>query len=83
MATLKDGELYSELEGHQPVVYIVTQIPFLSLQCCRDFQTTKLACNAIRFYVNYIQPVKFFEINITSLQDKPADVNEFALSLTI
>ena len=47
METLKDGELYSRLEGNQTFVYTVTQIPFLSLQCCRDFQTSKLECNAI------------------------------------
>ena len=47
MATLKDEELYSELEEHQTVVYAVTQIPLLSLQCCRDFQAGKLASNAI------------------------------------
>ena len=47
MATLKDGELFSGLEGHQPFAYTVTEIPLLSLQRCRDFQTTKLACNAI------------------------------------
>ena len=47
MATFKDGEIYSGLEGHQPFVYVVTQIPLLSLQCCRDFQIRKLACNAI------------------------------------
>ena len=47
MATLKDGELYSRLEGHQTVVYVVTQIPLLSLQCCRNFWTGKLARNAI------------------------------------
>ena len=47
MAKLKDGELYAGLEGRQPVVYAVTQIPLLSLQCCRDFQIRKLACNAI------------------------------------
>ena len=47
MATLKDGELYSGLEGPQPVVYAVTQIPLLSLQNFHDFQTRKLACNAI------------------------------------
>ena len=28
MTTLKDGELYSGLEGNQPIVYAVTQIPF-------------------------------------------------------
>ena len=43
MATLKDGELYSGLEGNQTVVYAVTQISLPSLQCCRDFQTRKLA----------------------------------------
>ena len=47
MATLKGGELYSGLEGNQTAVYAVTQIPLLSLQCCRDFQTRKLASNAI------------------------------------
>ena len=35
-----EGRLLSSgLEGHQPLVYAVTQIPLLSLQCCRDFQT--------------------------------------------
>ena len=43
MATLKEGELYSGLEGNQTVVYAVTQIPLLSLQCCRDFQTKKIS----------------------------------------
>ena len=47
MATLKDRELYSGLEGYQTIVYAVTHIPLLSLQCCRDFQTRKLACNTI------------------------------------
>ena len=47
MATLKDGELCYGLEGHQPLVYAVKQIPLLSLQCCRGFQTGKLACNAV------------------------------------
>ena len=47
MATLKDGELYSALEGQQLVVYAVTQTSLFSLQCCRDFQTTKLASKAI------------------------------------
>ena len=42
MAILKDGELYSELEGNHTVVYAVTSIPLLSLQCCRDFQIRKL-----------------------------------------
>ena len=65
MATFKDGEFYSTLGGHQPVVYAVTQIPLHSLQCCRDFQTRKLGCN------------------ITSLIDKPTDVNALESSLTI
>ena len=43
MATLKDGELYSGLEGHRHVVYAVTEIPVLSLQRCREFQARKLA----------------------------------------
>ena len=47
MATLKDGELFSGLEGHQSCAYAVTEIPFISLQRFRDFQTRKLACNAI------------------------------------
>ena len=47
MATLKNGERYSGLEGNQTVVQTVTQIPLLYLQCCRDFQTRKCACNAI------------------------------------
>ena len=83
MARLKDGELCSGLERHQPLVYAVIQIPSLSLQCCRDFQTRNLACNNIWFYVNYIEHVQVFENNITSLQDKPTDVNVFAVSLTI
>ena len=47
MTTLKDGELYSGLEGHRPVVYAFTQISLLSLWRCRDLQTRKLSCNAI------------------------------------
>ena len=47
MATLKYGKLDSGLEGHQIVVYTVTQNLLPSLQCCRDFQIRKLACNAI------------------------------------
>ena len=48
MATLKDGQLYSGAEGgHQPLDYAVIQIPLLSLQCYHDFQTRKLAYNAI------------------------------------
>ena len=81
MATLKDGELYSGLEENQ-TVYAVTQIPLLSLQCFRDIQTRKLTCNAIWFYVNYSEHV-IFKNNITSLKDKPTDVNVFALSQTI
>ena len=81
MATLKDGELYSDLEGDQTVVYVVTQVPLLSLQCCRDFQDRKWARNVIWFYVNYSEHVIFFN-NITSLKDKLADVIVFALSLT-
>ena len=42
MATLKDGELYSALKEHQPVVYAVKQIPLLSLQRCQDFQIRHL-----------------------------------------
>ena len=45
--TLKDGEPFSAREGNQTVHYAVTQIPLLSLHSCRDFQTRKLACNAI------------------------------------
>ena len=60
---------------HQAVVYAVTQIPLLSLQCCRNFQTRKVSCNAIWFYVNYIEHVKFFVNNITSWQDKHTNVN--------
>ena len=76
MATLKDRELYSGLEGNQTLLYAATQIPLLSLQCCRDFQTRKLA-----FYMNYMKHVKYFFVNnITSLKDKPTDVNVFALS---
>ena len=47
MTTLKAGKLDSALEGIQTVSYGVTLIPLPSLQCCRDFQTRKLACNAI------------------------------------
>ena len=47
METLKDGELYSVVEVHEPLVYVVIQIPSLSLQRCRDFQIRKLAGNAI------------------------------------
>ena len=47
MATLKEGELYSGLEGNQTVVSAITEIPLLSLHFCRDFQTRELTCNAI------------------------------------
>ena len=47
MATLKVGELYSGLQGHEPVVYAVTHRAL-----CPNFQITKLAYNAIWFYVN-------------------------------
>ena len=47
MATLKDGELFSGLEGDQPYVYTLIEISLLSLQPCSDFQTRKLSCNAI------------------------------------
>ena len=47
MATMKERQLYVGVEGHQPLVCTVIQIPLLSLQRCRDFQTRKLACNAI------------------------------------
>ena len=83
MATLKDEELYSGLEGNQPVVYAVKQIILLSPQCCRDFETGKLACNVICFYINYIEHVKRFENNITSMQVISTDVNVFTSSLTI
>ena len=43
MATLKDRQLYSRMEGHQPVVYAATEIPLLSLQRCRDFQDQKMS----------------------------------------
>ena len=69
MATLKDGELYCGLERHQTVVFAVTQISLLCLQCCRDFQIGKLAYNAISFYVNYIETVIFFNharVNVMS-----------------
>ena len=62
MPTLKDGMPFSELEGRQPVAYAVTEIPLLPLQRCRDFQTRKSACNAIRFYVNYIEYINFLKI---------------------
>ena len=47
MATMKDGEHFSGLEGHQPFAYAVIEIPLLSLQRFRHFQTRKLACNGI------------------------------------
>ena len=47
MATLKGGKLDSGLKGNQTFVYAVTEIPLPSLECCRDFLTGKLACNAI------------------------------------
>ena len=47
MATLKDGELFFGLEGHQPFAYAVTEIPLLSLQRFPDFQIRKLECNVI------------------------------------
>ena len=76
MTTFKD----SIVEGNQPLVYAVTQIAFLSLQCCHDFQTRKLAYNAISFYVNYIEHV-IKKNNTLSLYDNPTDVNVFAISL--
>ena len=60
MATLKDGEFFSGLERHQSLACAVAEIPFLCLQRCRDSQTRKLACNAILFYVNYNEHVKYF-----------------------
>ena len=39
MATLKDGELYSGLEGNQTVVYVVTENPLRTIQRCRELQT--------------------------------------------
>ena len=42
MATLKDGYIYSVVEGHQPLVYAVIQIPLLSLQRFRDFPDQKI-----------------------------------------
>ena len=83
MAILKDGEPYSGLKGHQTPFHAVTQTPLLSLQRCHDFQATKLACNAVWFYVNNIEHVRFFENNNISLQDRPTDVKVFALSLMI
>ena len=59
MATLKDGLLYSVAEGHQRLIYALIQILLLSLQCCHDFQTRKLACIAIWLYVDYIEHVFF------------------------
>ena len=49
MATLKDGRptLFSALQEHQPLPYVVTKIASLSLQRCRDVQTRKLTSNAI------------------------------------
>ena len=50
------------------LAYVVIKIPLLSLQRCRDFQTRKLTCNGVWFYVNYIEHVIFFfGKNITSL----------------
>ena len=49
MATLKDEELHFGVYGNQTLVYTPIQIPLLSLQCYRDFQTRKLACNANLF----------------------------------
>ena len=83
MTTLKAGNLFSGLEGNQTVVYAVTHIPLLSIQCCRDYQTRKLACRAILFYIKYIKHVNFLKNNITFLQDKSTDANVIALSLTI
>ena len=60
MATLKDGKLYSGLEGNQTVIYALTKIPLLSLQCCRDFETRKLVCIVISLCVNYIEHLKVF-----------------------
>ena len=47
MTTLKDGKLDSGLERNKIVLYAVTEIHLSSLQCCRDFQTRKLVCNAM------------------------------------
>ena len=47
MPALKDGKIYSDMDGHQSPVYAVIQITLFSLQRCRDFQTGKLACNGI------------------------------------
>ena len=47
MATLKDGDHCAGLEGNKIVIYPITQNPLLCLQSCRDYQTRKLACNAI------------------------------------
>ena len=44
---MKDGAHFSGLEEHQPFAYAVTEIPLLSLQRCRDFQTRKLARNTM------------------------------------
>ena len=38
MTTLKDGELFSGLEGHQPFAYTLTEIPLLSLQRSATFR---------------------------------------------
>ena len=81
---MKDEELYFGLEGNQTIVNVAIQIRLVFLQCSRDFETRKLGCDfLILFYLNYIGHVKVFENNITSLQDKPTDVNVFALSLII
>ena len=39
---MKDGEHCSGLKRHQPFAYAVTEIPLLSLQLWRGFQTIKL-----------------------------------------
>ena len=49
----------------------VAQIPLLSLQCCRDFQSRKLACKAIWFYVNYIEHIVFLKIIL-----RPCKINQ-------
>ena len=80
MTTLKDGELYSGLEGNQTVVYAVTRIPLLSLQCCRKRKVSMYRYLILR---KLHHARKIFDNIIIFLKDKPTDVNVFALSLTI
>ena len=58
-SNIERRDLYSGLEGNQTLIYAVTQIPLISLECYRDFQTRKWAYNAISIYVHYIEHVIF------------------------